>query len=442
MATWGTRIVIALCSLAFSLSAQSAPASAGTTITGTVVDAGLKPLAGVVVTIRDHGRDIGRTTTDASGKFTLNGIAAGDYEIVAIVTGRPPTSRTLHVAKDQRELTLPLVLAPSLEEQKAREKAADAARSSTVANAPPAAQPVAPPPPAGGSTMQNAQAAGGGGGRGGGFAGGGAVSQLQLAGGYRPDIYWPPISGETYAPIEANGFQRTIDRPLSTFGADVDTASYSNIRRFLSSGQLPPPDAVRIEELVNYFHFNYAEPRDGRPIALTTEVGDCPWAPTHKLVLVGARAAMSASREVAGRNIVLLIDVSGSMQPAERLPLLKTAFSLFVDTVRPDDTVSIVTYAGSSGVALYPTPARQRDVIQSAIARLSAGGSTNGGEGLITAYRIARQAFIPGGVNRVILATDGDFNVGVVGQTDLCSSSSTNANRASSCRCSASAPAI
>ena len=199
----------------------------------------------------------------------------------------------------------------------------------------------------------------------------------------------------------------------------MDTASYSNVRRFLSSGQLPPREAVRIEELVNYFRFAYADPRDGRPIGLTTEVGDCPWAPSHKLVLIGARAKAPVTREIAGRNIVLLIDVSGSMQPAERLPLIKTALGMFVDTLRPDDTLSIVTYAGTSGIALYPTPARQRDVIQRAISYLSAGGSTNGGEGLIMAYRVARQAFIPGGVNRVILATDGDFNVGITSQGDL-----------------------
>ena len=231
--------------------------------------------------------------------------------------------------------------------------------------------------------------------------------------------YWPPPSGERYAHVDPNRFQSTRDQPLSTFGADVDTASYTNVRRFLSSGQLPPREAVRVEEFVNYFRFGYAEPRGSRPIALTTEVGDCPWAPSHKLVLIGARAKASVPREIEGRNLVLLIDVSGSMAPPERLPLIKTALGLFVDTLRPDDRLAIVTYAGSSGVALPPTPVRHRDVIQRAIAGLSAGGSTNGGQGLIMAYRTAREAFIPGGVNRVILATDGDFNVGIVSPHDL-----------------------
>jgi Ca-activated chloride channel homolog len=226
-------------------------------------------------------------------------------------------------------------------------------------------------------------------------------------------------TGETYSGFEPNRFKTTVDHPLSTFGADVDTASYSNVRRFLSSGQLPPGEAIRIEELVNYFRFGYAAPRDGRPIALTTEIGDCPWAPSHKLVLIGARAAAPPAREITGRNIVLLVDVSGSMAGPERLPLIKTALGLFVDTLKPDDSLAIVTYAGTSGVALPPTPARRRDDIQRAIGELNAGGSTNGGQGLILAYRIAREAFIPGGVNRVILATDGDFNVGIVDQRDL-----------------------
>ena len=231
--------------------------------------------------------------------------------------------------------------------------------------------------------------------------------------------YRYPHSGERYAHVDPNRFQSAFEQPLSTFGADVDTASYTNVRRFLTSGQLPPTDAVRVEEFINYFRFAYTEPRNGRPISLTTEIADCPWAPSHKLVLIGARARAAQPREVGGRNIVLLLDVSGSMAPVERLPLIKTALSMFVDTLRADDRLAIVTYAGTSGVALPSTPARQRETIQQAIGRLNAGGSTNGASGLITAYRVAREAFVPGGVNRVILATDGDFNVGVTSQQDL-----------------------
>jgi Ca-activated chloride channel family protein len=199
----------------------------------------------------------------------------------------------------------------------------------------------------------------------------------------------------------------------------VHTASYANVRRFLSHGELPPAGAVRVEELVNYFPFDYPAPGGGRPISLTTEIADCPWAPSHKLVLIGARAASPHRGTIAGRNIVLLIDVSGSMAPPERLPLLKAALAMFVDTLDPEDRLAIVTYASTSGVVLPSTPASARGVIQRAIGALGAGGSTNGGGGLIAAYRVAREAFIPGGVNRVILATDGDFNVGIVNHTDL-----------------------
>jgi Ca-activated chloride channel family protein len=234
-----------------------------------------------------------------------------------------------------------------------------------------------------------------------------------------PSPYGTPENTEHYANVRSHRFQRTLDAPLSTFGADVDTASYANVRRFLSNGQLPPEAAVRVEEFVNYFRFPYAEPRGGAPIALTTEIGDASWAPGHKLVLIGARAKASDRREIEGRNLVLLLDVSGSMAPADKLPLIKSALNLFVDTLDADDRLAIVTYAGTTGVALPSTPVRRRDVIQRAIGALQAGGSTNGGQGLMVAYEMARRAFIPGGVNRVILATDGDFNVGIVNQRDL-----------------------
>jgi Ca-activated chloride channel family protein len=245
----------------------------------------------------------------------------------------------------------------------------------------------------------------------------GSNVQWNLEGGSVTDL---SSSNETarYAHVEPNRFNLTSVEPLSTFGADVDTASFANVRRFLNEGRLPPADAVRIEEFVNYFKFDYDAPSRDRAVSITSEVGECPWAPGHRLVLVGARA-QSAAEEDAPRNLVFLIDVSGSMQPAERLPLLKTALAMFVGTLRPSDEISIVTYAGNSGVALRPTMARHRERILDAIASLSAGGSTNGAAGLMLAYRLARQEFVSGGVNRIILATDGDFNVGITGQRDL-----------------------
>ena len=199
----------------------------------------------------------------------------------------------------------------------------------------------------------------------------------------------------------------------------MDTASYSNVRRFLTNGQLPPIDAVRVEELVNYFHFSYPEPTGRRPVSITAEVGECPWAPSHQLALVGVRARSIDDREVHARNIVLLIDVSGSMATPDKLPLVKTGLRMFVDTLRDTDRIAIVTYAGESGLRLPSTSGEDRQRIHQAIESLSAGGSTNGGEGLVLAYRVATEHFVRGGVNRVILATDGDFNVGVTSQGDL-----------------------
>jgi Ca-activated chloride channel family protein len=230
-----------------------------------------------------------------------------------------------------------------------------------------------------------------------------------------------PPNTASYAPIIANPFHLVADQPLSTFAADVDTASYTNVRRFLTKGQLPPADAVRVEELVNYFRFGYAAPTNGRPVSITTELSDCPWAPDHKLALIGLRAKPIDDRSVAGRNITLLLDVSGSMEPPERLPLIKTALRMWVDTLRDEDRVAIVVYAGASGLALPATSGRNRQVIHDAIENLHAGGSTNGADGLRLAYQVASQNFIKGGINRVILATDGDFNVGVTSHDGLLS---------------------
>jgi Ca-activated chloride channel family protein len=250
------------------------------------------------------------------------------------------------------------------------------------------------------------------------------VSEATVAGQFRVVARTGAVQTQTpntasYAPIIANPFHLVADQPLSTFAADVDTASYTNIRRFLTKGQLPPADAVRIEELVNYFRFAYPEPAKGHPVSISTEIGPCPWAPTHRLALIGLRAKPIDDRGVKGRNITLLIDVSGSMMPPERLPLIKTALRMFVDTLRDEDRVAIVVYAGASGLALPATPGTQRQRIHDAIENLQAGGSTNGADGLRLAYQVADQNFIKGGINRVILATDGDFNVGVTSQEGL-----------------------
>lgn len=224
---------------------------------------------------------------------------------------------------------------------------------------------------------------------------------------------------EAYDFIVDNAFLAATANPLSTFSIDVDTASYANVRRFLTSGQLPPKDAVRIEELVNYFRYDYAQPRGEAPFSVTTEVARSPWKPEHRLVLIGLQGRSLEEKPLPPRNLVFLLDVSGSMDEPAKLPLLQASLGLLVDQLRPQDRVAIVVYAGASGLVLPPTSGGQKETIRQALDSLRAGGSTAGGAGIQLAYRVAADSFIPGGINRVILATDGDFNVGVTNQGDL-----------------------
>jgi len=218
---------------------------------------------------------------------------------------------------------------------------------------------------------------------------------------------------EAYAPIADAPFVRVADQPLSTFSIDVDTASYANVRRFLQQGQLPPPDAVRVEELINYFDYAYPAPVDGTPFSSHFEAVACPWAPQHTLVRIGLKGREVPRAERPASNLVFLIDVSGSMQPENKLPLVKRALAMLTRQLDERDRVAIVTYASGVNVALRPTNGGQQETILSAIDSLGANGSTNGAGGIQLAYESARRNFLPGGVNRVILATDGDFNVGI-----------------------------
>jgi Ca-activated chloride channel family protein len=228
-----------------------------------------------------------------------------------------------------------------------------------------------------------------------------------------------PMNTEAYHHIADNAFLAVADTPLSTFSIDVDTASYANVRRFLRDRQLPPKDAVRIEELVNYFHYDYAAPEDGTPFSVTSHVAPCPWNDAHRLVLLGLQARRLPEGQIPRRNLVFLLDVSGSMDDPRKLPLVKQAMGLLVDQLTEQDRISIVVYAGASGLVLPPTPGDRKGEIRSALGSLHAGGSTAGGAGLQLAYATAREAFIEGGVNRVVLATDGDFNVGVTSEGGL-----------------------
>ena len=219
----------------------------------------------------------------------------------------------------------------------------------------------------------------------------------------------------SYARFDDHGFVETQKERTTTFAIDVDRASYANVRRMINYGLRIPPDAVRIEEMVNYFPWSYPQPMDDAPFSITTEVAACPWKPEHRLLRVGIQGRALEKWKMAPNNLVFLIDVSGSMEPPQRLPLLRAAFSALVEELRPQDLVSIVVYAGAPGVVLEPTMGGDKKTILAALDRLQAGGSTAGGEGIELAYKIAQLNFMPNGNNRVILATDGDFNVGVRG---------------------------
>jgi len=217
---------------------------------------------------------------------------------------------------------------------------------------------------------------------------------------------------EGYASVNENGFKNVKINPLSTFSIDVDNASYSNIRRFINMGELPPADVVRIEEMINYFKFDYPEPKGEQPFSVYTELAVCPWNYKHQLLQAGLRGRSIDKSSLPPSNLVFLIDVSGSMGDANKLPLLKSAFGLLVNQLRAQDRVAIVVYAGAAGLVLESTPGNRKESILAAIDNLEAGGSTAGGAGLKLAYTVAGKNFIKGGNNRIILATDGDFNVG------------------------------
>ncbi|MBI4239346.1 MAG: VWA domain-containing protein [Deltaproteobacteria bacterium] len=229
----------------------------------------------------------------------------------------------------------------------------------------------------------------------------------------------PPFNTETYDHISDNPFMSVANNPLSTFSIDVDTAAYANMRRWLRDGALPPKDAVRIEELVNYFPYAYAGPTDAAPFATHVEVASAPWQPSHRLVRVALKGKVLPRRARPHSNFVFLIDVSGSMEDSNKLPLLKQSLRLLTQQLTADDHVAMVVYAGASGTVLPSTPGNQKGKILAALDHLEAGGSTNGGEGIQLAYRTALNHFIQDGNNRVILATDGDFNVGVTNNGDL-----------------------
>ncbi len=223
---------------------------------------------------------------------------------------------------------------------------------------------------------------------------------------------------ESYDYINENGFKSPLNSALSTFSIDVDVASYTNVRRYLNSGTIPPKDAIRVEEMINYFKYDYYAPSE-KPFSIYTELGNCPWNSKHKLALIGIQGKIIDMKNAPNSNLVFLIDVSGSMSSANKLPLLKSSLRLLVNQLTEKDKISIVVYAGSAGLVLNSTTCNNKEQIIDALDKLQAGGSTAGGEGIKLAYKIAKENFIKDGNNRIILATDGDFNVGVSSDSDM-----------------------
>nr|WP_315217518.1 von Willebrand factor type A domain-containing protein [uncultured Flavobacterium sp.] len=227
------------------------------------------------------------------------------------------------------------------------------------------------------------------------------------------------VSQEDYDNFVENQFESPKAAPLSTFSIDVDNASYTNVRRFINNGQTVPKDAVRVEEIINFFKYKYPQPQDEHPFSINTEYSDCPWNPKHQLLKIGLQGKNIPTESLPASNLVFLIDVSGSMSDANKLPLLKHSLKILVNELRKKDKVAIVVYAGAAGMVLPPTTGDEKQTIINALENLNAGGSTAGGAGINLAYKLAEENFIKGGNNRVILATDGDFNVGASSNTDM-----------------------
>jgi Ca-activated chloride channel family protein len=269
---------------------------------------------------------------------------------------------------------------------------ADAVPLSTVRNAPPPPPPPPPPPAVKEIFFMDGQ-------------------QRKMA--PQQDIPREPLRGDSYAAVKENDFILSDEERFSTFSIDVDAASYSNVRRFLNEGNLPPADAVRSEEMINYFRYSYPQPTGEHPFYVATELSECPWNPEHQLLMVGMKGQNVSKEELPAANFVFLLDVSGSMNGPDRLGLLQSSLLMLTDNLREQDKVAIVVYAGAAGVVLEPTSGADKNKIAEALKRLQAGGSTAGAAGIKQAYELARANFVKGGNNRVILATDGDFNVGI-----------------------------
>ena len=351
------------------------------TITGKVTDENGLPLAGVSVV--EKGKKNG-TATDAAGTFTLkvsNSKATLVFSYVGYESKQTKlngqTSLTISLKAGEQRLEEVVVIGYGTESKK------DMTGSVAVIR--------------------------------------GKVSGVSVNQNYSPGYIAEDqeFNTEDYDGITENRFRKVNDEPLSTFSIDVDGASYSNVRRMINYGQLPPAGAVRVEEFINYFKYKYPQPTNNDPFSINTEMSVCPWNKQHKLVMIGLQGKQIATDKLPPSNLVFLIDVSGSMSDPNKLPLVKASLKLLVDQLREQDNVAIVVYAGAAGLVLPSTSGLNKEKILEAIDKLDAGGSTAGGAGIQLAYKVAKEQFKTGGNNRVILCTDGDFNIGMSSDDDM-----------------------
>ncbi len=359
-------IILPAAGLLLLLAAAGAAAANAQQLTGTIEGQvthaeSAQPVENASVEVMGTGI---AAVTGADGRFVLRGVPAGEHTLRAVIPGGLAQSQQVTVVANQ----------------------------TTVANIAVQGAALYQPP------LVQMDATG--------------VLNASVALAARRGYAWHNFNTESYAHISENDFRLVSASPRSTFSIDVDRASYANIRRFIQDGERPPVDAVRIEEMINYFPYDWGKVSGEHPFAIATEVWNAPWDEEHRLVRIGLHAESIDTGDLPPSNLVFLLDVSGSMRPADKLPLLKKAFTLLVDQLRPQDRVAIVVYAGAAGLVLPSTPGDHREEILGALEKIEAGGSTAGGDGLRLAYETARKHFARGGNNRVILATDGDFNVG------------------------------
>ncbi|PKP21171.1 MAG: hypothetical protein CVU05_07410 [Bacteroidetes bacterium HGW-Bacteroidetes-21] len=329
------------------------------------------------------GNSVTSTVTDVSGNYYMKSLPAGKYTMKVMCVGYDNFSQSAFTLADGEQKVINMKLKAStqkLEEVEVREFKSSVSRDYAKCES-------------------------------------GSAYNMSIA--TVGDMPYVDYNTENYDVVNENNFKDAVGNPLSTFSIDVDRASYSNVRRFLTTNQMPVKDAVRIEELINYFDYNYPQPKDDKPFSVNLEGGPCPWNPAHQLVMIGLQGKKVETENIPNGNLVFLIDVSGSMGSANKLPLLKQTLKILIDNLRDEDRVAIVVYAGAAGCVLESTPGSKKERIREALDQLQSGGSTAGGAGINLAYKIAKENYIPGGNNRVILATDGDFNTGASSDAEM-----------------------